>query len=168
VCKEAREKMGPISAVHYNCYDLGGGDPMADGSVSAMLDTVSVAITGLLTSAQECRSDLKMNSGIFLVTSSGIGATDIPAPFEEFVVSLNLTGYCVAKAAQQKLTSQLEYKLKPDGIFVGTVFVNGMVKGTKFDDGSGAARIEPDAVADAFWKLANDRTDSSTKVENPA
>lgn len=107
--------MGSISAVLYNCYDLGGGDPMAEGSVAAVMDTVNVAITGLLTTAQECHADLKSNKGLLLVTSSGIGATDIPPPMEEFVVGLNLTGYCVAKAAQQKLTSQLAFKLKPDG-----------------------------------------------------
>ena len=61
----------------------------------------------------------------------------------------------------------MAFKLKPDGIFVGTVFVNGMVKGTKFDDGSGAARVEPYAVADAFWQLAQDGTEYSVKVDSP-
>lgn len=165
MCREAREQMGSISAVLCNCYDLGGGDPLAEGSAAAILDNVSVAITSILASVQECRADLKANSGLFLVTTSGIGATDIPPPMEEFVVGLGMTGYCVAKAAQQKLTNQLAVKLKPDGIFVGMVYVNGMVKGTKFDDGSGAAKVDPDIVSEAFWKLAQERTESSTKIE---
>ena len=37
-----------------------------------------------------------------------------------------------------------------------------------FDDGSGDAKIEPDTIADAFWKLNEERTENEAAVNDPA
>merc|ERR1712100_460728 len=79
---------------------------------------------------------------------------------------MGISGYLIAKAAQHKLINQLHHKLKPDGVFVGKVNVNAIVKGSAFDDGT--AKIEPDSVADAALDLFAARSAKDTNVDNPA
>ena len=58
-------------------------------------------------------------------------------------------------------------QLAKEGVFVGKVVVGGKVKGTMFDDGSGDAKIEPDSVAEAFWKLNAEREAKVATVADP-
>ena len=86
----------------------------------------------------------------------------------EFLSTLGLDGYCAAKAAQDRLTALMTCQLAKEDVFVGKVVVGGKVKGTAFDDGSGDAKIEPDTIADAFWKLNEERTENEAAVNDPA
>jgi len=161
-----RKEMGPISVLHYNPYSLNGGDILADGSAEGVSYCMDVAVNGLIKATQLLLEDLKKaEKGAILITCSGAGQTDTGDELEKVLTSLNITGYLIAKAAQHKTAMQLFHKLKPEGVFVGKVNVNAIVKGTAFDDGT--AKIEPDSVADAFWDLYKKREDHLTNVDNP-
>lgn len=163
----AKAALGPITVLHYNANGVAGGDAFADGSAEGIIQCCRVGVIGLCEATRLCHSDLKAAGGAVLITSSGVASTECPAAVEDFLVGLNVTGYCVGKAAQLKLAKQLIAKLKPDGIFVGIVKVNATVIGTSWDQPPGSAKIDPNTVADAFWGLLEARTDNECAVDNP-
>ena len=118
-----------------------------------------------MTVKKELLADLKAQKGAILVTSSFVASTGLPAEVEEFVAGLGMEGYCAGKAAQDRLTTQMAITLGKEGVFVGKVVVAGKVKGTAFDQGD--AKIEPGSVADAFWKLNEDRKETVASVADP-
>jgi len=162
----ARKAMGPISVLHYNPFSM-CPDILSADAQTGLINTIGVAVTGLVTATQVLRGDLAATQGAILVTCSGAGSTGIPDEVEAFLVGVNFTGYMVAKAAQHKLTDMLKHKLKDDGIFVGKCNVNATVIGTAFDNPAGSAKIDADTVADAFWTLLTNRTDNIANVDNP-
>lgn len=163
--KKAKKALGVVSVLHYNAYSITGGN-LLETKPEEVASACATAVTGLVASVQLLLEDLKSCKGAVLVTSSGVGQTDVPGEVEEFLVGLNISGYLIAKAAQHRCIMQLIHKLKPEGVFVGKVNVQAIVKGTAWDDGT--AKIETDTVAEAFWKLLNDRSENLAVVENPA
>ena len=151
-----------ITVVHYNAFALSGGTETA-----AFLNCCAVGCVGLIAAKTECLADLKEQKGAILVTGSFVASTALPKEVEEFLSGLGMEGYCAGKAAQDRLTSQMTLQLAKEGVFVGKVVVGGKVKGTMFDDGSGDAKIEPDSIADAFFKLNEERTETVAKVDDP-
>lgn len=119
---------------------------------------------GLITAKNELLAELKAGKGAILVTSSFVESTNLPKEVDEFVASLNMAGYCAGKAAQCRLTQAMTIQLAPD-VYVGRVIVGGKVKGTAFDQGD--AKIEPDTIADEFWKLNAERTANVATVTDP-
>ena len=113
-----KEKLGPVTAVHYNAFALSGSDDAA-----AFINCCAVGCTGLLTVKKELLADLKAQKGAILVTSSVVASTGLPAEVEEFVAGLGLEGYCAGKAAQDRLTTQMAITLGKEGVFVGKVVV---------------------------------------------
>jgi hypothetical protein len=73
------------------------------------------------------------------------------------IASWNTMDIAVIKAAQHKLTGVLHHKLAAHGVYVGTVVVLGMVRGTTFDRAGDGSGLDPDAIGEAFWKLASER-----------
>ena len=158
---------GAVTVVHLNAAAVAGGDPLAEGAAEALVQCCRVGVVGLAEATRLCRADLKAAGGAVLVTSSGVSSTETPAAVDEFLNGLNIAGYCVGKAAQMRLAKLLIPKLKADGIFVGIVKVNATVVGTAWDAPAGSAKIQPDAVADAFWGLLEARADNVCDVDNP-
>lgn len=158
----AKSALGAITVVHYNAFALSGGTEPA-----AFLNCCAVGCVGLIAAKTECLADLKEQKGAILVTSSFVASTALPKEVDEFLSGLGMEGYCAGKAAQDRLTSQMTLQLAKEGVFVGKVVVGGKVKGTMFDDGSGDAKIEPDSVADAFFKLNEERTETVASVNDP-
>ena len=159
---DAKSKLGPITVVHYNAFALAGGDDIA-----AFMNCCAVGCVGLITAKNECLADLKEQKGAILVTGSFAGSTALPKEVEELVAGFGLPGYCAGKGAQDRLTAQMTVTLGKEGVFVGKVVVGGPVKGTAFDDGSGAAKIEADSVAAALFKLNEERTETVAAVNPP-
>ena len=106
-----KEKLGPVTAVHYNAFALSGSDDAA-----AFVNCCAVGCTGLLTVKKELLADLKAQKG-------AIRSTGLPAEVEEFVAGLGMEGYCAGKAAQDRLTTQMAITLGKEGVFVGKVVV---------------------------------------------
>jgi NAD(P)-dependent dehydrogenase (short-subunit alcohol dehydrogenase family) len=156
---KVREKLGPVSALHWNAYSGAAGD-LLTADVAALHSAFDVAVSGLLTAVQESLADLKQAQGAVLVTNGGLLFND-PA-VDEMAVKFNAMGLAMANAAKHKLVGLLSQRLKADGIYVGEVIVKGTVKGTAWDTGN--ANIEPSAVAQKFWDLFSARQDTVAHV----
>jgi len=154
-----REKLGPISALHWNAYSGAAGD-LLSADVTALHSAFDIAVSGLLTAVQESLADLKQAQGAVLVTNGGLLFNE-PA-VDEMAVKFNIMGLAIANAAKHKLVGLLAQKLKADGVYVGEVIVTGSVKGTAFDHGN--ATIDPTLVAQKFWDLFSARKDIIAQV----
>jgi len=156
---QVREKLGPISVLHWNAYSINAGDVLS-ADAAALQSVFDVAITGLVTAVQESLADLKAAKGAILVTNGGL-LFDDPA-INDVASKRNLMGLSMGNAAKHKLVGMLAAKLKGDGVYVGEVIVTGTVKGSAFDTGNG--NLEGAAVAQKFWDLFSARTETSTKA----
>jgi NAD(P)-dependent dehydrogenase (short-subunit alcohol dehydrogenase family) len=154
--RDARARLGPIAAIHWNSLASGAGDLLA-ADVAAIRQVLDVSVTSLLVAVQEAHGDLRAARGAVLVTNGGFGLVD--AGIDALVVKMQVMGLGLGNAAKLKLTRLLAERLRGDGIHVGEVMITGLVKGTAWDDGS--ATIEPDAVAAAFWELFTKRAATS-------
>lgn len=157
---DVRNAFGPISVVHYNGYTFGAGD-LTQSDPQELRNVLDVAVHGLLITLQETLPDLKAQQGAFLVTGGGFAFYDSGA--DAMAVQFNAMGIAVSKAAQKKMVGLLHQKLKPEGVFVGEVVVQGIVKGTAFD-AAGQATLEPSAVGDKFWSLYQARSEASMAI----
>jgi NADP-dependent 3-hydroxy acid dehydrogenase YdfG len=155
----AREALGPIAVLHWNAYQAGAGDLLAS-SVADLRAVFDVAVSGLLVAVQEALGDLEQQKGALLVTGGGFALYN-PA-VDAMAVQYQAMGLAVSKAAQHKVVGLLHERLAKQGVYVGEVVVMGMVKGTAFD--SGAATIEPGAIAERFWQLHQNRSEASVEI----
>lgn len=158
--ERVRTTLGPVAVIHWNAYSGAAGDLLA--APSAELRTaLDVAVVGLVAVVQAARPDLKASDRpAVLVTNGGFGLID--ATMDGVGVQYSAMGLSVANAAKNKLVGLLSKKLESDGIYVGQVTVMGMVKGTAFDQGN--ANLDAAKVADAFWSLAERRTDVRANI----
>jgi short-subunit dehydrogenase len=150
--QRVRDKLGPITAIHWNAYANTAGDVLTS-DVAALHTIYDVGVTSLVCVIQEALADLRAAKGAILVTNGGLGAND--PKVDAMAVQWNAMGLAIANAAKHKLVGMLAEKLRPDDITVGEVIVMGLVKGTVWD--SGNATIEPGAVADKFWAIYSSR-----------
>lgn len=152
--KDVRAALGPIGVLHWNAYasGLAGNLPGApEGELRTVFD---VGLHGLIAAVQGTLPDLQENRGGVLVTGGGLAFYDTQV--DKMGVEWGAMGLAVSKAAQHKLVGLLHHKLGKLGVYAGEVTVTALVKGTHFD--SGSATLEPSTVADAFWKLYQERS----------
>lgn len=152
---EVRSALGPITVLHWNAYaglagDLTACDP---NDLRTVLD---VGVVGAVSAVQAALPDLRAQDGAAVLVTGG-GFSTYADQVDAMIAQWNAMGLAVAKAAQHKLTGVLHQKLRADGIYVGEIVVLGMVKGTAFDQGN--AGLDPADIAQAFWRLYQDRTD---------
>lgn len=153
---DVRAAVGPIGILHWNAYGGGAGD-LTTAKTEELRAVLDVSAHGFLAAVQEVLPDLRSNKGAILVTGGGFAFFD--PKIDAMATEWNAMGLALAKAAQHKLVGLLSQKLAPDGVYVGEVVVIGSVKGTAFD--SGQATLEPAAIADRFWELAESRSETS-------
>jgi NAD(P)-dependent dehydrogenase (short-subunit alcohol dehydrogenase family) len=126
-----------------------------DEEIRAIFD---VSVVGLTAAVQAALPDLRESDGAaILVTNGGLGLFD-PA-VDQVGVQWNAMGLSIANSAKHKLVRLLAHKLRPDGIHVGEVVVNGTVKGSATD--TGQANLDPAEIAETFWKLYSERDTTS-------
>lgn len=155
-----RAQLGPVTVLHWNAYSGGAGDLL--GSEPAELRQLfDLPVVGLLSAARAVLPDLRAQKGALLVTNGGLGRLE--PQMDTLAVEWNAQGLAVANAAKHKLVRVLSAKLKPEGVYVGEVVVNSLVKGTPFD--SGSATLEPSTVANRFWDLYSRRDALSVQVD---
>ncbi len=154
-----RAKLGPISVIHYNAYAGGAGD-LATTTASALRKAYDVSVGGLVASVQAAHDDLRAAKGAVLVTGGGFCFYD--PNIDAMAAQYNAADVAISKAAQHKLVGVMAAKLSADGIYVGEVVINGMVKGTAFD--SGHATLEASTVAAKFWDVFSARAPLTVNV----
>lgn len=160
VVSQASRELGTVTVVHWNGYAAVAGDlvtaPVAE--VRRVLDT---AVTGLLATLQAALPGMKgQPEAALLVTGGGFAFYD-PA-VDAAALGWNAMGLAMTKAAQHKLVGMLHQRLQSEGVYVGEVVVQGLVKGTAFD--SGNATLDPDAIAERFAALHAARSSASVTV----
>lgn len=156
--KNIQNSLGSISILFWN----GGGvfKPLMSCSIDDLKTNMSINVISLIHAVQTVQDDLATNKGAVLVTGGGFGADH--QHVNKYIVSLGVGTGGVNKAAEHKVSAILHEELKMKGIYVGTVIVTQMVKGTAWDNGS--ATLEPEAVADAFEKLVSERAEPSVTI----
>lgn len=154
--QDAHTALGPVGVVHWNAYGGGAGDLLTTKpeELRAVFD---VSVQGLIASVQEALGDLKETKGSVLVTGGGL--CNYAEAVDALAVSWGSMGLAVGKAAQHKAVGLLRARLESEGVYVGEVVVNGMVKGTAFD--SGHATLEAADIAQRFWDLHVSRAEHS-------
>jgi NADP-dependent 3-hydroxy acid dehydrogenase YdfG len=150
--QKARAALGPITVLQWTAYSAGAGD-FTQASLEEIRAQFDVPIVGLMAAVQTALPDLREQRGAILVTNGGFGFSN--PQVDAFGAQHNLMGLSVGNAAKHKLVGLLAHKLKPEGVYVGEVVILSTVKGTAWDDGHAA--LEPQLVADAFWKLYSER-----------
>ncbi len=153
-----RGKLGPIAAIHWNTYGAGAGD-VTTAPLAELASQVGMATVSLTAIVQAALPDLRAAKGVVLVTNGGLGF-DKPE-LHAIGVQWGVMGLSVANAAKRKLVALLALKLAPD-VYVGEVVVTGTVKGTAFDQGN--ATLDPNAIAERFWTLAQARKESTITI----
>lgn len=158
--ERARTALGPICAIHWNAYSGVAGD-LLTADAQAIRAELDVATTSLLAAVQAALPDLREADGpAVLVTNGGFASTD--PEIDAAGVQFGAMGLSMANAAKNKLVGLLSAKLKGDGVYVGQVTVLGTVRGTAWD--SGAATLEPSAIAEKFWTLYRERRDVRASI----
>ncbi|HEV2364365.1 MAG TPA: SDR family NAD(P)-dependent oxidoreductase [Caulobacteraceae bacterium] len=159
--RDARARLGPIGAIHWNAYPGGEAGDLMAVEPAAIGKVFDVAVTGLVAAVQEALSDLKADGrGAVLVTNGAFG--ELGPAMDGLAVRLNAMGLAVANAAKTKLAGLLSERLRGDGVFVGEVMIAGAVKGTGFDRGGPA--IDPAVIAQKFWDLYQARAEIRARV----
>jgi NADP-dependent 3-hydroxy acid dehydrogenase YdfG len=146
--------------VHWNAYASGLAGDLTKAPESELRSVFDVGVHGLLAAVQSALPDLQEQKGAVLVTGGGLAFYDPQA--DKMGAEWGAMGLAVSKAAQHKLVGLLYQKLTKLGVYAGEVTVTALVKGTAFDGGH--ATLEPSTVADAFWKLYQERSTAYTVV----
>ncbi|MCX4247176.1 SDR family NAD(P)-dependent oxidoreductase [Paraliomyxa miuraensis] len=152
---DVRSSLGPITVVHWNAYGGAAGD-LTTCDPNDFRKVLDVGVVGEATAVQAALPDLRAQEGAAVLVTGG-GFAYYADPVDQMISQWNTMGVAVAKAAQHKLTGVLHQKLKADGIYVGSIVVMGLVKGTAFDQGGPG--LDADDIAAAFWQLYQDRSD---------
>jgi short-subunit dehydrogenase len=155
-----KTKFGPITAIHWNAYSMGAGN-LLTADAKAIRSAFELPVTSLILAIQSVLSDLQSQPGsAVLVTNGGLGLYD--PQVDAMAVAWNAMDLAVVNAAKHKLVGLMAEKLKPSNVYVGEVLVMGPVKGTAWDQGN--ATIEAKSVAEKFWELYTNRTETSAQV----
>ena len=156
---KVHDALGPVSVLHWNPYAGEAGD-LLQADTAALHRVFDVAVTGLVTAVQALLPDLKKEKGSVLVTNGGFGKLD--PGVDAYATQINASGVALANAAKAKVVGLLAAKLKTEGVYVGEVTVNSIVKGTAWDDGT--AKLEASTIAGEFWKLHTTRGETRAQV----
>jgi NADP-dependent 3-hydroxy acid dehydrogenase YdfG len=154
--RDVSAALGPVSTVHWNVYGGGGGD-LLTASPDDLRAAFDINVGGLIAAVQAALPGLKEAAGSVLVTGGGFAFYN--PEVDKMATAYGAAGLAVGKAAQHKTTGLLRERLAKEGVFVGEVVVLGMVKGTAFDGGQ--ATLEASDIAAKFWKLEQERSESS-------
>jgi NAD(P)-dependent dehydrogenase (short-subunit alcohol dehydrogenase family) len=156
---QAKDKIGPISVVHWNAYGGEAGDLLAAGPAE-LRKVIDVAVVSPLALIRAALADMRATSDpAVLFTNGGLWVND--PKVDAVGVQWGAMGLALANAAKHKMIGLLSAKLK-DSVYVGEVVVSGIVKGTAFDQGN--ANVDPKTVADRFWSMYTERRALSTQV----
>jgi hypothetical protein len=88
-------------------------------------------------------------------------AGDDDSGADRFATSAGVDGVALESAAKSKLAGLLAERLRPDGIYVGEIVIDGTIKGSPF---ASATAIDPAEVANRLWAMAAARTETRTRI----
>lgn len=156
-----REAQGPIGAVLWAAPRNAGVTNVLATRPDQISRVFAVGIDGILAVVQTTLDDLRAHSGAAVLVANG-GLGDQTTAAEQAAAMYNIDGTALEAAAKSKLVGILAERLRPDGIYVGEVIIVGAVRTPASAPGTG---IDPHAIADRFWSMANDRDTVRTRFE---
>ncbi|MFE4709248.1 SDR family NAD(P)-dependent oxidoreductase [Paenibacillus sp. NPDC056722] len=136
---QIKQSYGVTDVLVYNAVTRVGGKPTTL-TPEVLLNNLSVDVGGALTSALQVIPDQrKRKEGTILFTGGSIAMH--PSP--------DYSSLSIGKAAMRNLALTLAAELAPEGIFVGTVTISGVVQAvTDYD---------PEQIANVYWDLFEKR-----------
>lgn len=149
---EIRATRGPVSAVPWTAFRSGGVRDVLAAPLESVSRVFDVGVLGLLAVAQHTRGDLAASSGSFLVVNGAVGERNPRA--DRISTMLDIDGTALENAAKSKLVGLLAERLRPDGVYVGQITINGSVGGTVT---ASPTAIDPNDVADRLWSMTRSR-----------
>lgn len=146
---QIKQQYGTPDVLVYNAAVISQVKPTAL-SEAQLIDEFKVNVVGALTSVQQVIDDLiERKQGSILFTGGGFAV----APAASY------SSLSIGKAGIRSLAYTLSEELQPHGIFVGTVTIAGYVAKDSFYD--------PDAIAEQFWILHNNKSDIEFSYKQP-
>lgn len=136
---ELKVKLGGVSVLLYNAAALKNKDILEE-TADSLVEDFRLNVAGALYSTQLLYEDLKTNQGAVLLTGGGLSKFPNPA----------YGSLALGKAGILNLALQLNKRLKDDGIYAGTLTINGFVR-------PGSPTHSPKILADKLWDLFQKR-----------
>ena len=134
-------QVGRVDVLHYNAAALKMKDLMEETS-DALVEDFKISTAHAFHSVKVLLEELKSAQGAILLTG-GVFATNPSPAFG----SLSL-----GKAALRNLAYQLHGVLQPEGVYVGTMTIDGYIQ-------SNSETHSPKVLAEKFWEMYRNRTD---------
>jgi short-subunit dehydrogenase len=137
---DLRTRMGGVSVLFYNAAVLKTKDIWLE-TTDILIEDFRLNVAHALFCAQLLHEDLKNNHGAVLLTGGSLAK--FPSP--------QYGSLAIGKAGILSLAIQLNKRLKDDGIFVGTITINGSIQPS-------SPTHSPEILADKLWNLFQNRT----------
>jgi len=137
---ELKTRLGGISVLLYNAAALKNKDIWSE-TTEDLVEDFKLNVAHALFSAQILHEDLKTNQGAVLLTGGGL--SKFPNP--------QYGSLALGKAGILNLAIQLHKRLKDDGIFVGTITINGFIR-------PASPTHSPKILAEKLWTLFQNRS----------
>jgi short-subunit dehydrogenase len=136
---ELKKEMDGIYVLNYNAVDARYVHLM-DEKVDDLVKGFRISVGNAFAAVRHLRDELKKYKGAVLLTGGGTAIT----PMHEFAT------ISLGKAGIRNLAFQLNDALKKDGIYVGTLTVNGAIDPK-------SAKHNPTVLAQKFWDMYRKR-----------
>jgi short-subunit dehydrogenase len=130
-----------VSVLLYNAAALKNRDIWTE-TPESLANDFKLNVAHALFCSQVLHDDLKAHQGAILLTGGGLSKNPNP----------QYGSLALGKAGTLNLAIQLNKRLKDDGIFVGTITINGFIRPY-------SPTHSPEILAEKLWKLFKNRTD---------
>lgn len=142
---DLKTKLGGVSVLLYNAAALKNKDIWTE-TTDDLVQDFKLNVAHALYSAQILHDDLKNNQGAILLTGGGLSKNPNP----------QYGSLALGKAGTLNLALQLNKRLKADGIFAGTITINGFIRPF-------SPTHSPEILAEKLWRLFQNRTDAEVQ-----
>lgn len=139
---ELKTKLGGISVLLYNAAALKTKDIWLE-TTEELLEDFKLNVAHALYSVQILHEDLKKHQGAVLLTGGSLAKRPDP----------QYGSLALGKAGILNLALQLNQRLKPDDIFVGTITINGFIR-------QNSPTHSPEILAKKLWTFFQSRANA--------
>ncbi|WP_306350777.1 SDR family NAD(P)-dependent oxidoreductase [Flavobacterium sp. '19STA2R22 D10 B1'] len=140
--EKLKKELGGIDVLVYNVANIKHKDILEETS-DTLVNDFTLNVANALHSLQCVHNDLKDRKGAFLLSGGGLSLF----PHSQY------GSLAIGKASIRNLAFQLNKRLKPENIFVGTVTIAGSIE-------ENSKTHSPAILANKFWELLQHRSEA--------
>jgi short-subunit dehydrogenase len=144
--KKLVTELGGLGVVLYNAAVLKSKN-ITEETGTELIEDLKVNLSGALDTLHIVRETLLASTGAMLITGGGL--SDYP--------SAQYGSLSIGKAALKSLALQLHQELKPAGIYIGLLTINGSVNPND-------PKYSPAQMATQFWEMAETRREAERTI----